>query len=151
MVMELRPFHPADLEILYRIDQVCFPAGIAYSRNELNYYLRHPKSFTVVAEHAKEIAGFCTGQSYLQEGKAAGRIITIDVLPAARRQGAGRMLFHAVEEHFRAKGAASMQLEVAIDNIPAQDFYRVMGYERIGRISGYYNGRLDAVVMGKLF
>jgi ribosomal-protein-alanine N-acetyltransferase len=149
-LIQLRLFQPADLETLYRIDQVCFPPGIAYSKAELRYYIQHPKSFTLIAEtDAQAILGFCTGQEYLRGGKPAGHIITIDMLPEARRQKIGHRLLGAVEEHFRNKGIVSMQLEVAVDNLPAQLFYRSMGYERLGRIPGYYNGKLDALAMEK--
>ncbi len=70
-------------------------------------------------------------------------------LPDARRQGVGRRLLRAVEEHFRAKAVISIRLEVAVDNLQAQTFYQAMGYERIGMIPGYYAGRLDALVMEK--
>lgn len=152
----LRPFRRADLETLYKIDQVCFAPGIAYSKAELRYYLQHPKSFTVVAEAAgvaesnePAIAGFCIGQLYLHEGERLGHIITIDVLPELRRQRAGRLLLTAVEEHFRANDVKSIRLEVAVDNPQAQNFYRAMGYEAIGRIPGYYLGRFDALMMQK--
>lgn len=149
-MIHLRPFQRADLDILYRIDQVCFPPGIAYSKAELRYYIQHPKSLTVVAEdETKSIAGFCTGRTHLREGGLFGHIITIDVLPLARRRGLGRKLLLAVEEHFRSKAVISIRLEVAVDNEHAQIFYRAMGYERIGMIPGYYGGRLDALVLQK--
>lgn len=149
-VIQLRPFHRADMETLYRIDQACFAPGIAYSRAELRYYLLHPKSFTVVAEtETKTIVGFCTGRLHITEGRLFGHIITIDVLPDARRQGVGRPLLQAVEEDFIAKSVNSIRLEVAVDNLHAQMFYQAMGFERIGMIPGYYDGRLDALVMEK--
>ena len=149
-MMQLRPFHHADMETLYRIDQACFVPGIAYSRTEMRHYLLHPMSFTVVAEtEAKAIAGFCTGRLHVRESRLSGHIITIDVLPDARRHGVGRRLLQAVEEHFRAKAVISIRLEVAVDNQPAQTFYQAMGYASIGIIPGYYAGRLDAIVMEK--
>ncbi|HYK36044.1 N-acetyltransferase [Alloacidobacterium sp.] len=148
--MRLRPFARADINTLYRIDQICFTPGIAYSEAELGYYLQYPKSITLVAEtQTRSIAGFCIGQVYAREGKTIGHIITIDVLPDARRQGTGRLLLCAIEEHFRTKKVGLIRLEVAIDNLHAQAFYRAMGYARIGTIPNYYAGRLDALVMHK--
>lgn len=149
-MIRLRSFRRADLETLYQIDQVCFTPGIAYSKAELRYYLQHAKSFTVVAEAENQaIVGFCTGQLSLQEGAAFGHVITIDVLPEARRQKAGRLLLTSLEEHFRAKAVKSVRLEVAIDNLQAQAFYHVMGYETTGRTPGYYLGQIDALLMEK--
>lgn len=136
--------------MLYRIDQACFEPGIAYSRAELRYYLQNPNSFTAVAEtNAKLIIGFCTGQVHMYENRQTGHIITIDVLPEARRQGTGRLLLLEIEKHFWAKEVSSIRLEVAVNNLAAQQFYRAMGYERIGTIPGYYAGRLNALVMQK--
>ena len=46
-------------------------------------------------------------------------------------------------------GAAILRLEVAVDNIDAQAFYRRLGFSQTGRIRGFYLGRLDALVMEK--
>jgi ribosomal-protein-alanine N-acetyltransferase len=149
-VIQLRTFQRADLETLYRIDHICFPPGIAYSKAELRYYIQHPGSFTVIAEtHTQNIAGFCTGQLQMREGRCFGHIITIDVLPDIRKQGVGRLLLRAMEEHFCANAAESIRLEVAVDNKEAQAFYLKMGYASVGTIRGYYGGRLDAIVMQK--
>jgi ribosomal protein S18 acetylase RimI-like enzyme len=86
----------------------------------------------------------------MRKGRRMGHIITIDLLSDARRHGVGRMLLLAVEEHFKANTARSIQLEVAVDNLNAQMFYQAMGYARIGMIPGYYGGHLDALVMQKL-
>ena len=149
-MIHLRRFQYADLTALHRIDQICFPPGIAYSKAELRYYLQHATSFTVIAEtDSQTIAGFCIGQLFLHEGKRLGHIITIDVLPEARRQRVGSLLLRAVEKHFREKEVESVRLEVAVDNEQAQRFYQPMGYTRIGVIPGYYGGKLDAIVMQK--
>ncbi|HVW76791.1 MAG TPA: GNAT family N-acetyltransferase [Alloacidobacterium sp.] len=148
-MIALRLFRASDLVTLHEIDQICFPAGIAYSKSELRYYLQHPKSLAVVAEEDGAITGFCIGQPYLFEGKLIGHIITIDVLPASRKRGIGKQLFRDMEGRLRQAGALYMRLEVAVDNLPAQAFYVDMGFERIGRIPGYYNGKLDALVMEK--
>ncbi len=148
--ISLRPFQGDDLETLYRIDRLCFAPGIAYSRAELRYYIQHPKSFTVIAEIAGHgIAGFCTGQLQMLEGHRVGHIITIDVLPNARRHSVGRILLRTVEEHFEANAARSIHLEVAVDNFSAQSFYQFMGYTQAGTIRGYYGGKLDALLMEK--
>ena len=91
----IRDFRPEDLETLWRIDQECFAAGIAYSRQELKIYVRRKGSFTIVAEEAggDEVAGFLVAQ-----GGLTGHIITIDVIPEARRSGVGSRLLRAAEE-----------------------------------------------------
>lgn len=149
-MIHLRPFRRADLDTLYQIDQVCFSAGIAYSKAELRYFLQRPKAFVIVAENdANTIYGFCVALEYLRDGQRLGHIITIDVLPEGRKQGTGLALMEAVEGHFLATAIGCIRLEVAVDNLAAQAFYRKMGFKTIGRIPGYYLGRLDAFSMQK--
>jgi len=52
--VELRPYAPADFDIIYQIDQACYEPRIAYSRTELRQYLRFPGADCVVAE-AKQL------------------------------------------------------------------------------------------------
>ena len=46
----IRKFQAGDFEALLQIDQICFPADIAFSRGELVFCLRHPKSIAWIAE-----------------------------------------------------------------------------------------------------
>jgi [ribosomal protein S18]-alanine N-acetyltransferase len=153
----LRAVRPEDFEALYALDQTCFAPGIAWSKAELLYFLRHPHNFAVVAEGdqpgagGKEpgIAGFAIAGTLRRRGSIVGRLITIDVRADARRQGLGHALMAAVEERLRAARAAAIILEVAVDNAPAQAFYERHGFARTGRIPGYYLGRIDALAMEK--
>jgi ribosomal-protein-alanine N-acetyltransferase len=149
-VVHLRGAKCADLDALYVLDQKCFPPGIAYSRADLRYYLSHPRSFSVVAEDAAQsILGFAIAESYLEEGRRIGHIITIDVMPVARRNGLGRMLMDELFDRLRVIETAKVRLEVAIDNADAQAFYRRLGFVRTGRIRAFYQENLDALAMEK--
>jgi [ribosomal protein S18]-alanine N-acetyltransferase len=146
----LRPAQSEDFEALYALDQACFVPGIAWSKAELLYFLKHPSNFAVVAEaDAPGIAGFAIAGTLRRGGKAAGRLITIDVRAEARRQGLGHALLQAVEARLRAVGATAIVLEVAVDNASAQTFYERHGFCRTGRIPGYYLGKIDALAMEK--
>ena len=46
----IRKFQKTDFDTLWRIDQACFDAEMAYSRPELALYMRRPGAFTLVAE-----------------------------------------------------------------------------------------------------
>jgi [ribosomal protein S18]-alanine N-acetyltransferase len=146
----LRAARPDDFEALFALDQACFPPGIAWSKAELLYFLKHGNNFTVVAEGEQPgIAGFAIAGTQRRGGKPTGRLITIDVRAAARRRQLGHALMLAVEERLRAAGASTVVLEVAVDNAPAQAFYERHGFARTGRIPGYYLGKIDALVMEK--
>ncbi len=141
----LRPFRPADFDALWRIDQECFPPGIAYTRAELAHYLRRRGALAVIAEKADGIAGFVVAELR----QRAGHIVTIDVRPAARRVGLGSSLITAAEERLRAAGCSSVFLETAVDNQAALAFYKRHGYSVVGIIPRYYQNSLDALRLEK--
>jgi ribosomal-protein-alanine N-acetyltransferase len=158
----IRDYRAADFELLWSIDQWCFTPGIAYSRRELGIYIGHPRSFTLVAEveagggtepaaerfkpSARGIVGFLVAHA---ERHGLGHVITIDVLPAARRTGVGSKLILASEERLRSASCHRVYLETAADNTAALAFYKRHGYFLVKTIPGYYANGLDALVLQK--
>jgi ribosomal-protein-alanine N-acetyltransferase len=142
----IRDFQPADFEILWRMDQECFPAGIAYSKDELKSYVHHRGAFTLVASDSAE--GKPAGFIVVHAGPA-GHVITIDVLPAAQRSGVGSQLLQAAEDRLRAGGSRAVGLETAVDNLVALSFYKRHGYSVIRTWPRYYPNGVDALVMKK--
>lgn len=142
----IRDFKAVDFETLWRLDQECFPPGIAYSRQELKTYIRHRGSFTLIAADADKgtIAGFI-----VTHGGATGHIITIDVTPAARRSGVGSRMLRAAEERLLVAGSLAVGLEAAVDNLSALKFYKRHGYSVIRTWPGYYPNGVDALGMRK--
>ena len=138
-----------DFPALYALDQACFAPGISWSQAELQYFLRYPGNLAVVAEESGRIAGFAIAGMQRRQGMLVGRLITIDVDSSMRRRGVGNGLMQTLEEQLRARGAGAILLEVAVDNLGAQEFYARHGFVRTGRIPGYYLGRIDALVMEK--
>jgi len=141
----IREFKPEDFETLWRMDQECFPAGIAYSKQELKAYVRHRSAFTLVAvEESGQTAGFI-----VVHGGPAGHVITIDVVAGARRLGVGSLLLHAAEDRLRAAGSHAVGLETAVDNLAALKFYKRHGYSVVRTWPRYYPNGVDALVMKK--
>lgn len=141
----IRDFKPEDFEVLWRMDQECFPPGISYSKQELGAYIRQRGVFTLVAaDKAGEAQGFIV----VQTGKT-GHVITIDVSLRARRSGVGSLLIHAAEERLRAGGAQAIGLETAVDNVAALSFYKRHGYSVIRTWPRYYSNGVDALVLKK--
>ncbi len=145
--IKLREFCDGEFESLWRLDQECFPRGIAYSQRELKHYMEAPGTFTVVAEaDERGIAGFLVGQRHK---RGLGHVVTIDVSPRFRREGVGSLLMEEAESRLRSEGCHSIFLETAVDNLPAIAFYKRLGYQTLRTLSGYYMGELDALLMGK--
>lgn len=146
MTAQIREYRPADFEILYQIDQAAFSEEIAYSRLELQYYLRSRKCRTLVSEEANEIVGFVVGCS---EPRKLGHIITIDVVPHRQREHIGSNLLAEIELWLWREGVEAIYLETPVDDAGAKGFYDKHGYFVFDRFEGYYNGSLDAFVMMK--
>ncbi len=150
--LRLREATKEDFPTLWRIDQECFEPGIAYSRRELEWYMKLGGAFTVVGEAREtarskwQIVGFAVGQ---QPRKGLGHVVTIDVLPEARREKLGTQLMEEIEKRLRANDCEMIFLETAVDNAAAIKFYKRLGYSVVKTIPRYYLDKIDALMMAK--
>jgi ribosomal protein S18 acetylase RimI-like enzyme len=143
---ELREYVPADFERLWQLDQRCFARDIAYSRDELAYYLRDKTAICLLATDADALLGFILGH---RERRGFGHIVTLDVDEKARRSRVGSLLMQTLERRFRESGCTSMFLEVAVNNHSALAFYKKHGYNVLKTLRRYYPGDLDGLLLGK--
>ena len=74
-------------------------------------------------------------------------VMTIAVVPRARRTGLGRVLLEELITRSRAQGACRLLLEVRADNEPALGLYTARGFQRLSTRRGYYPGGVDALVL----
>jgi ribosomal protein S18 acetylase RimI-like enzyme len=148
---EIRPYRPGDFESLFALDQECFVPQIAYSRDDLRYFLEAKDALSLVAEDARTaaIAGFLIAQLYRGKPTFQARIITIDVAPALRRRHLASQLMQACEDELRRQHVLRVRLEVAVSNTAAQTFYQRRGYQQVGTLPGYYPTGEDALSMQK--
>jgi [ribosomal protein S18]-alanine N-acetyltransferase len=143
-VITLRPMRSCDLDELLPYEDELFGTE-AWSRQsyldeladtELRQYL--------VAEQDGKVVG---SAGLLAIGETA-QILTVGVLPAARRQGVGEQLVQALLAEAVRRRAGEVLLEVRMDNTAARQLYDKLGFSVIGTRRGYYDqGRVDAVVM----
>lgn len=140
-----RDFNSNDFDSLFRIDQECFPRGIAYSRRMLRWFLTQPGADCLVAEAGGTIAGFILTHSEEQQGQ----IITLDVLAAYRRAGVGTLLLREAESRMQDAGVRQVTLETATNNQAAVAFWQKHGYRTEAILKNYYLDKLDAFEMRK--
>lgn len=168
MGFHLRPYRAEDFDRLGQIDQLCFPEGIAYTQMELDGFLRRCNAIALVAEADADspdtgappatsdqevgrprsrVVGFVVAH---RERDRAGRIVTLDILPEARRQGLASQLMRECEDRLRSAGCGRVYLETAVNNQPAVRLYSSLGYNILRTLSNYYSAyALDAYLMGK--
>ena len=133
--LHLRDIRPSDLEALYRLDQLCFDPGIAYSRSELKQILAAASGLGLLAESAGQIVGFAAGHV---SARSSGHVVTLDVSPQSRRVGIGRALFTELLDRLARAGASEVRLEVDAENTAALAFYKSFGFRHGRRLANYY-------------
>jgi ribosomal-protein-alanine N-acetyltransferase len=153
--------HPArDLRLaseLARIHAVAFAGeGRPWSGPEILALLNEPGVGLRLAHAERHEAGdrlAPAGFALYRVAADEAEILTVSVVPEARRAGLGRALVGACEEGARAEGARRLFLEVAQGNAAARALYAGAGYAEVGRRKGYYQrpdgSREDALILAK--
>jgi ribosomal protein S18 acetylase RimI-like enzyme len=146
MSITLRDYEPHDFAAVHRLDQACFPAGIAYSKTTLKYFLSLSSADCVVATEENRIVGFLL----TEENPPLAHLITLDVAEAQRRRGIGSLLLAEIEKNLSFRGVRHVLLETATENEAAVAFWQRHGYRIEAVLKRYYLGRLDAYEMRKI-
>jgi ribosomal protein S18 acetylase RimI-like enzyme len=151
VVLTVRKYQPQDFPRLMEIDQTCFVEGIAYSKEEMCYFLSMPTAISLVGLQGEEIVGFIIADRFRprRASRSMGKIITIDVAPAAQHSGLGTLLMSSAERELKSAGCDYVSLEVAVDNEPALKFYKKHGYAVLKVLPRYYLDSIDGLLMGK--
>jgi ribosomal-protein-alanine N-acetyltransferase len=144
--VQVRAYESHDFKALHKLDQSCFPPGIAYSNTMLRYFLTLSSAECLLAADGKDIGGFILSSV----NAPLAHIVTLDVAQTHRRSGIGSMLLNAMEKKVGAQGVHTVLLETAVDNQAAVAFWQRHGYRIEGVMKRYYLGRTDAYEMRKL-
>ena len=143
-MITLRPMRSADLDELLPSEDELFGTESWSRQSYLDELADTELRRYLVAEQDGKVVG---SGGLLAIGETA-QILTVGVLPAARRQGIGEQLVQALLAEAVRRRAGEVLLEVRMDNAAARRLYDKLGFAVIGTRRGYYDqGRVDAVVM----
>ena len=150
-MLRVRKYAPEDFHRLLEIDQTCFVEGIAYCEEEMRYFLGMPTAVSLVGLRDDKIMGFVIADRFRprRASRSVGKIITIDIAPAAQHSGLGTLLMSSDEGELKQAGCDYVSLEVAVDNEPALSFYKKHGYSVLKVLPRYYLDSIDGLLMGK--
>jgi len=118
------------------------------------HHREHPEAF-LVAELDGEVIGYSMSRvehgfsNFRRVFAKKGHVISIAVLPRARRMGIATSLMTRTLEALRKYGASEVYLEVRVTNEPAINLYRKMNFEIVRRLVGYYVDGEDAWLMAR--
>ncbi len=138
---------PGHAAVISTLHGVCFgrEAGTSWNAGSVAALLAMPGAFAFIAGRDDNPVGFVLARLAADEAE----IITIGVIPKARRQGVATALLERTIDR-AADGGARIFLEVAADNPAAIDFYRTHGFKTCGARPGYYrrrHGPVDGHIM----
>ena len=103
-----------------------------------------PETFLVATSKERTI-----GYILATVRRDSGHIISIAVRNEFRRRGVGTRLLTEIMQVLQEKRLRQVDLEVRASNLPAQKFYRKLGFQESGLIRQYYHDREDAVIMSR--
>ena len=131
--------------LLAALHEQCFPPGERWDQAAMTSLLTVPGCFACVAAGGAEDRP--SGMALVRVAADEAELLTIGVLPEARRHGIADRLLTELVAALTARGAVRLFLEVSVANIPALAFYRAGRFVEVGRRRRYYPDGSDALVM----
>lgn len=114
-------------------ERVCFTDP--WSEGALLETLQDETSLGLLAEMSGRLAGYLLARTIAGEAE----ILSVAVLPEARRRGIGRALLEAGLRSLAARAATDVYLEVRESNEGARRLYLASGFRPVGLRPGYYS------------
>ena len=143
----------SDLLARLHAGSFCRPGDETWSAKSFSDVLAMAGSFCLIAQVAGEAGSEPIGFAASRIAGDDSELLTIGVLPRFRKAGTARELIAKSLDRCRAAGVRRLVLEVAEDNPTAQELYRSLGFEVIGRRPAYYrrlHGRRVAAITMRL-
>ena len=131
-----------DAEAVAALESKCF--AMPWSREDFWRETRNELATYIVGELNGRIVAYAGAWVSFEQAE----VMHVAVEPKFRGQGLGTLLFGALIEAVKLRGATSITLEVRPSNTPAVKLYENFGLKSVGRRKGYYldNGE-DALIM----
>jgi ribosomal-protein-alanine N-acetyltransferase len=111
----------------------------------VQHFICGPESSVVVARRELRIAAF----AIMHFGDEVAHLNLLAVAPEHRRQGLGRQLMDWLSATAIEAGVFRINLELRTHNEAARLFYQRLGFDQLGVVQGYYQGREAALRMSR--
>lgn len=121
------------------IHAAAFPAPDAWGPDVFSLHAGLPNVIGLLhADEALVLARFAAGEA---------EILTLAVVPSARRGGLATALLHEAFTRLAAAGASVVFLEASVENTAALALYFGTGFTEAGRRPNYYTDGTDAILL----
>jgi ribosomal-protein-alanine N-acetyltransferase len=111
----------------------------------VQHFISGPESSVVVARREQRVAAF----AIMHFGDEVAHLNLLAVAPEHRRQGLGRRLMDWLTATAIEAGVFRINLELRTRNDSARIFYEGLGFDQLGVVQGYYQGREAALRMSR--
>jgi ribosomal-protein-alanine N-acetyltransferase len=111
----------------------------------VQHFISGAESSVVVARRERRIAAF----AIMHFGDDVAHLNLLAVSPEHRRQGLGRQLMQWLTTTAIEAGVFRINLELRTHNEAARTFYQRLGFDQLGVVPGYYQGREAALRMSR--
>jgi [ribosomal protein S18]-alanine N-acetyltransferase len=145
----IRPARPNDAGNIAQIFLQA-PEAACWSERATWEVLESPRIFAFVvqsnnssATSSQPIVAFAAGRVIAGEAE----VLNLAVLKTLRQIGLGRALVAMLLGEFQKESVTRVFLEVRESNHAAAELYRKMGFNVLGRRSGYYQNPLEAALI----
>lgn len=137
----------ADAREIAEMSRDLIEQGLTWSWTpaRVQHFITGPESSVVVARRDLNIAAF----AIMHFGDEVAHLNLLAVAPEHRRQGIGRQLMSWLTKTAVEAGVFRINLELRTRNEPARLFYEVLGFDELGIVQGYYQGREAALRMSR--
>ena len=143
----LRLATPADAREIAEMSRDLIEQGLTWSWTpaRVQHFISGPESSVIVARRERRIAAF----AIMHFGDDAAHLNLLAVAPEHRRQGLGRQLMDWLTATAIEAGVLRINLELRTHNEEARAFYESLGFDQLGVVQGYYQGRESALRMSR--
>ena len=138
---------PADAREIAEMSRDLIEYGLTWSwtPSRVQHFISGPESSVVVARRDQQVAAF----AIMHFGDEVAHLNLLAVAPEHRRQGLGRQLMSWLTTTAIEAGVFRINLELRTRNEPARIFYEGLGFDQLGIVQGYYQGREAALRMSR--
>lgn len=117
----------------------------SWTPSRVQHFISGPESSVVVARREQRIAAF----AIMHFGDDVAHLNLLAVAPEHRRQGLGSQLMDWLTRTAIEAGVFRINLELRTNNEAARLFYARLGFDQLGVVQGYYQGREAAMRMSR--
>ncbi len=126
--MSIRKAAPGEETALFALHAAATVDG--WNAQSFASFVQSPGTFVLVHDD--------DGLIVVRMAAGEAEILTVGVLPAARRKGIGGALVRAAAGHAAARNCKDLFLEVGIENQAARALYTSLGFRQVGYRKAYY-------------